>query len=190
MDIFNKNKQIEDAKTTVIAFNKMMIQNAERAFNLQVTSLKAYTKIYLDNCSAGLELGGMDDFNALFEQQQNMGREISDLWVADINAFGELSSRFFDDACNLADTNSIVALESPEAAAKPPKIAMSTTKTMAEPVKATMKPAWVAVKPSKAVGLAGATTEPVKAAEEPAGVAVKPSKAAASPARTTAKPDA
>ena len=98
-------KQLENAVAPVVAFNKLVIKNAEEAFNMQIASLQTYTKMNLDNLNAGLEVRDADEFRAYAERQKDMAREVTAKIASDARAFGELNARFLEDARALTEAS-------------------------------------------------------------------------------------
>ncbi|MGI9317120.1 MAG: phasin family protein [bacterium] len=98
-------KQFEAALAPVVAFNRLVVKNAETAFNMQMASLQAYAKLGLENMNAGLEVRNADDFKAYAEKQKNVAEEITAQITSDVKAFGELNAQFMEDARDLADNN-------------------------------------------------------------------------------------
>lgn len=98
-------KQFEAALAPVVAFNKLVVKNAETAFNMQMASLQAYAKLGLENMNAGLEVRNADDFKAYAEKQKSVAEEITAQIASDVKAFSELNEKFMEDARDLADNN-------------------------------------------------------------------------------------
>ncbi|MGB5706078.1 MAG: phasin family protein [Arenicellales bacterium] len=100
-----ETKQFEAAIAPVVAFNQLVVKNAETAFNMQMASLQAYAKLGLENMSAGLEVRNPDDFKAYAEKQKNVAEEITARVTSDVKAFGELNAQFIEEARDLAENN-------------------------------------------------------------------------------------
>lgn len=96
-------KQLENAIAPVMAFNKLVIRNAEEALNMQIVNLQTYAKMNLDNLNAGLDVRDADQFRAYAEKQKDMAREVTAKIAADARAFGELNARFLEDARALTE---------------------------------------------------------------------------------------
>ena len=111
-----ENKQIEAAMAPVVAFNKMIVKNAETAFNMQMASLQAYAKLGLENINAGLEVRNADDFKAYAEKQKDVAKEVTAQVTADVKAFSELNAKFLEEARTLTEANMKAAAESAKAA--------------------------------------------------------------------------
>ena len=112
----NEMKQMEAAMAPVMAFNKMFMQNAEQAFNMQMASLQAYAKLGLDNINAGLEVRNADELKVYAEKQNDVAKEVTAQLTSDAKAFGELNAKFFDAARNLTEANMKAAAEKAKAA--------------------------------------------------------------------------
>lgn len=106
-----ENKQLENAVAPVVAFNKLVIKNAEEAFNMQIASLQTYTKMSLENLNAGLDVRDPDEFKAYAEKQKDMAKEFTDQMAADAKAFGELNARFLEEARTLTEASIKAAAE-------------------------------------------------------------------------------
>lgn len=111
-----ENRQLEAALAPVVAFNKLVLRNAEKAFNMQITSLQAYAKVNLDNINAGLEVRNVDDFKVYAENQKDVAKEITAQISADVKAFGELNAKFLEDTRTLTESNIKAAAETAKAA--------------------------------------------------------------------------
>ncbi|MYH89839.1 MAG: hypothetical protein F4128_03195 [Gammaproteobacteria bacterium] len=111
-----ENRQLEAALAPVVAFNKLVLRNAEKAFNMQITSLQAYAKVNLDNINAGLEVRNVDDFKVYAEKQKDVAKEITAQISADVKAFGELNANFLEDTRTLTESNIKAAAETAKAA--------------------------------------------------------------------------
>ncbi|MDE0280110.1 MAG: phasin family protein [Gammaproteobacteria bacterium] len=111
-----ENRQLEAALAPVVAFNKLVLRNAEKAFNMQITSLQAYAKVNLDNINAGLEVRNVDDFKVYAEKQKDVAKEITAQISADVKAFGELNAKFLEDTRTLTESNIKAAAETAKAA--------------------------------------------------------------------------
>ena len=111
-----ENKQLEAAIAPVVAFNKLVVRNAEKAFYMQVASLQAYAKLNLDNINAGLEVRNVDDFKVYADKQKDVAKEFTAQVNADVKAFGELNAKFLEDARTLTETNIKAAAETAKAA--------------------------------------------------------------------------
>jgi phasin family protein len=112
----NEMKQIEAAMAPVMAFNKLLMKNAEQAFNMQVSSMQAYAKLGLDNINAGLEVRNADELKVYAEKQKDVAKEFTVQMTADAKAFGEMNAKFFDEARSLTEANMKAAAESAKAA--------------------------------------------------------------------------
>lgn len=110
------NKQLEAAIAPAVAFNKLVVKNAEQAFNLQIASLQAYARMNLENLNAGLEVRNAEDFKTYAEKQKDVAKEFTAQVTADVKAFGELNARFLEDARTLTETNIKAAAETAKAA--------------------------------------------------------------------------
>ena len=98
-------KQFEAAIAPVIAFNKLVVKNAEAAFNMQFESMKAIADMNMKNINDYLEVRSADDFKAYAEKQKDVAQEMTARVTSDIKAFGELNSKFFEDARVLTEEN-------------------------------------------------------------------------------------
>ena len=98
-------KQFEAAIAPMVAFNKLVVKNAETAFNMQVESMKAIAQMNMKNINEGLEVRNADDFKAYAEKQKEVAQELTARVTSDIKAFGELNSKFFEDARALTEEN-------------------------------------------------------------------------------------
>ncbi len=109
-------KPLESALAPVVAFNKLMIRNAEQAFQMQINSLQAYAKLGLDNLNAGLEVRNVEDFRVYAEKQKDVAKNFTTQVTADVKAFGELNARFLEEARTLTESNLKAAAETAKAA--------------------------------------------------------------------------
>lgn len=100
-----ENKQIETMLAPVIAFNKLLVSNAETAINMQLDTFQTLTKLGLDNVNASLEVRDTDDLKAYAEKQKDVAQEVASRVTSDIKALGELNARFIEDARGLAEEN-------------------------------------------------------------------------------------
>ena len=121
-----ENKQLEAMVAPVVAFNKLVIKNAEAAFNMQMASIKAYADLSLDNINEGLEVMNVEDFKAYAEKQKDVAEKFTAQVTADVKAFGELNSKFFEEARTLAEDAREVAEENVKAVAT--KVKSATAK--------------------------------------------------------------
>ena len=112
----NEAKQFEAAIEPVVAFNKLVVKNAESALKLQFASLQALTNMGIKNLNAGLEVRTADDFKAYAEKQKDVAREVTERVTADAKAFGELNAEFISDTRALAEKNMKAAAETAKAA--------------------------------------------------------------------------
>ncbi len=112
----SETKQLEAAIAPVVAFNKLVLKNAEQAFNMQIASLQAYAKMGLDNVSAGLEIRNADEFKAYAEKQKDVAKDFTAQMTSDAKAFGELNAKFFEEARTLTEANIKAAAETAKAA--------------------------------------------------------------------------
>ena len=101
----NENKQLEAAIAPVVAFNKLVLANAENILNLQIASIQAYADLGIKNMSAGLEVRNADDFKAYAEDQKEVARKVTEQVTADVKAIGEINAKFIEDAKALAEEN-------------------------------------------------------------------------------------
>ncbi len=106
-----ENKSLESAMAPVVAFNKLVIKNAEEAFNMQIASLQTYTKMSLDNLNASLDVRDAEDVKAYAEKQKNMAQKITDQMASDTKAFSELNARFLEEARALTEASVKAAAE-------------------------------------------------------------------------------
>jgi phasin family protein len=100
-----ETKQLEAALAPVVAFNKLVAKSAENAFNLQMASLQAFTTLGLANFNAGLEVRSADDFKVYAEKQKDVAQEIVTRVTSDVKEFGELNTKFIEDARKLSEEN-------------------------------------------------------------------------------------
>ena len=91
-------KKVEVAFEPIVEFNNMVAKAAEAAFNLQMESLQAYTKLGIDNVNAGLKVRNADDMASYAELQKSLAQKASDMLVSDAKAFTELNTKFIDGA--------------------------------------------------------------------------------------------
>ncbi len=110
------NKTLEATIAPVVAFNKLVIKNAEQAFNMQINSLQAYAKMNIQNLNASLEVRNVDDFKAYAEKQKDVAKEFTAQMTADVKAIGELNARFLEEARNLTESNIKAAVDTAKAA--------------------------------------------------------------------------
>jgi phasin family protein len=101
----NQNKQLEAVIAPVVEFNKLVLSNAEAAFNLQMASIQAYTQMGLKNLSAGFEVKNPEDFKAYAENQKAVAQEVTAQVTADVKALGEMNAKFIESAKSLAEQN-------------------------------------------------------------------------------------
>ena len=64
MSKVKQNEQLEAAMAPVVAFNKLVMENVEAAFNLQVQALQAYAQMGMQNINAGLEVRNPEELKA------------------------------------------------------------------------------------------------------------------------------
>ena len=112
----NEMKQLDAAMAPVVAFNKLVMENAEQAFNMQIASLQAYAKLGMDNINAGLEVRNADEFKVYAEKQKDVAKELTAQMTSDAKAFGELNAKFFDAARSLTEANMKAAADNAKAA--------------------------------------------------------------------------
>jgi len=98
-------KQFESMMAPVIAFNKLVVANAETAFNMQFDTIQTLTKMGMDNVSASLEVRSADDLKAYAEKQKDVVQEVTSRITSDVKAFGELNAKFIEEARSLAEEN-------------------------------------------------------------------------------------
>ena len=100
-----ENKPLETVLAPVVEFNKLVMKNAEAAFNLQMEAIQAYAEMGLKSINAGFEVKDQDDLKGYAESQKEVAEEMTARVTADIKAFGELNTQFIDEARNLASAN-------------------------------------------------------------------------------------
>ena len=119
----SETKQYEAAMAPVVAFNKLVVKNAETAFNMQMDSVKALTEMGLKNISAGLNVANPTDFKAYAESQKEVAQEVTSRMVADARAYAELNAKFIEDARVLAEQNMKSATETAKSVVEAAKAA-------------------------------------------------------------------
>ena len=98
-------KQFEAALAPVVEFNKLVVKNAEAAFNLQIQSMQAFAQLGLKNMTAGLEVRNPEDLKTFAETQKGVAEEMTARVNADVKAFGELNTQFIDQTRTLVEQN-------------------------------------------------------------------------------------
>ena len=114
--------QLEAALEPVVAFNKLVVKNAEAAFNLQLASLRALAEVGVKNLNAGLDIANPADFRAYAEQQKDVAQEVAARLVEDARAYADLNASFIEQVRVQAEQSV--------------KSATETTKNMVEVAKA------------------------------------------------------
>ena len=108
MSKVKQNEQLEAAMAPVVAFNKLVMENVEAAFNLQVQALQAYADMGMKNINAGLEIRNPDEFKAYAASQKDVAENVTAQMTADVKALGELNAKFIEKARTLAEENAKV----------------------------------------------------------------------------------
>ena len=111
-----ETKQLEAALAPVVEFNKLVVKNAEAAFNLQVQAMQAYAALGLKNLNAGLEVRNPEELKAYAEAQKDVAEQVTARMTADVKAMGELNTTFIDEARALAEQNVKAVAETAKAA--------------------------------------------------------------------------
>lgn len=101
----NETNQLGTALEPAVAFNKLFVNVAEAAFNMQMASIQAYAELGTKNVNAGLEVRNVDDLKAYAEKQKVVAEEITSRVTADAEALAELNTQFVKDAYALTERN-------------------------------------------------------------------------------------
>ena len=81
-----------------MAYGKMAADTAEKVMKLQMDSVKAYTKLGMDNFVEGLKVTDFDQMTSYAEKQKDVAKKTSDMFMADAKAYTDLGAKFFDSA--------------------------------------------------------------------------------------------
>ncbi len=81
-----------------MAYGKMAADTAEKALKMQMDSVKAYTKLGMDNFADGVKVTDFDQMTAYAEKQKEVAKKTSDMFMADAKAYTDLGAKFFDSA--------------------------------------------------------------------------------------------
>ena len=111
-----ENKPFEAVMAPVVEFNKLVVKNAEAAFNLQIQALQAYADLGIKNLNAGLAVQNPEDLKAYAENQKDVAEQVGARMTADVKAIGELNTQFIEEARALAEQNVKAAAENAKAA--------------------------------------------------------------------------
>ena len=98
------NKKFEEAFEPVIAFNKLLAETAEAAYNLQMESYQTFAKISMSNVNAGLQVHDLVSMIAYVEKQKANLQKANERILADTEALADLNAKFLESARNLART--------------------------------------------------------------------------------------
>jgi phasin family protein len=104
-----QSKQIEDALSPVVAYNKLVIEASEKALALHVASVQKLAKIGFDNWNAVFNIKSADDVKVYAEKQQVVAKEVAEIVTVDVREIGELNQHFLEDSRKLAEDNIKVA---------------------------------------------------------------------------------
>ncbi len=81
-----------------MAYGRIAVETAEKAAKIQMDSMKAYTKLGMDNLAEGLKVSNFDQMVAYTEKQKGIAKEAGDMFMDDTKAFADLNAKFFDGA--------------------------------------------------------------------------------------------
>ncbi len=112
-----QTQTFEQAFGPFMTYGRIAVETAEKAAEIQMDSMKAYTKLGMDNFADGLKVSNFDQLVAYTEKQKGIVKKASDMFMEDSKALADLNAKFFDGAKTIFE-DSIKTMTTPKETAK------------------------------------------------------------------------
>ena len=101
-----------------MAYSKMAAESAEKVMKIQMDSVKAYSKLSMENFSEGLKVTDFDQLTTYAEKQKDIAKKASDMFMTDAKACADIGTKFFDGAKGMFEDNVKSTMDTAAQAAK------------------------------------------------------------------------
>ena len=101
-----------------MAYSKMAAESAEKVMKIQLDSVKAYSKLGMENFSEGLKVTDFDQMTAYAEKQKDVAKTASDMFMTDAKAYADIGAKFFDGAKGMFEEGVKSTMDAAKKAAK------------------------------------------------------------------------
>jgi phasin family protein len=100
-----QSKQIEEAIAPVVAYNKLVIDAAEKTLALQLASVQKLAKLSFDNWNLIFNIKSAEDVKTYADKQQLVAKEVAEIVTVDARELGELNQHFLEDSRKFVEAN-------------------------------------------------------------------------------------
>lgn len=107
-------------------FNSLMVENASKMAELQISAARSYTDIGLKQVREALQVNGVEDLQRLATSQGETSRTLAAQLLADTQGLVKLGQEFGEDVQKLL-TEDVVAAVNPTAAGDAAKASAATS---------------------------------------------------------------
>lgn len=101
-----------------MAYSKMAAESAEKVMKIQMDSVKAYSKLSMENFSEGLKVTDFDQLTTYAEKQKDIAKKASDMFMTDAKACADIGTKFFDGAKGMFEDSVKSTMDTAAKAAK------------------------------------------------------------------------
>ena len=108
----------EEVFEPFMAYGKIAAESAETVMKIQLDSVKAFTKLGMENFSEGLKVTDFDEMTAYAEKQKDVAKKASDMFMTDAKACADIGTKFFDGAKVMFEDNVKSTMDAAKKAAK------------------------------------------------------------------------